>query len=111
MYVYLVCVRMYVGGGDGDGDGDVCVRPWMQRYKNMEAMAGAIAQLRELRPALHEFEIVSLGNLLPDTAEEAKTMLPSLEKGFEGLRNSGVPDEALDALLGDLKSYQKFDTK
>ena len=76
----------------------------------MEAMAGAIVQLKELTPALHEFEIVSLGNLLPDTAEEAKAMLPSLRNGVEGLRDDGVPDEALDALLGDLNSYKKFES-
>ena len=76
----------------------------------MEAMAGAIAQLRELTPALHEFEIVSLGNLLPDTAEEAKAMLPSLRDGVEGIREGGVPDDALEALLSDLTGYKKFES-
>ena len=71
-------------------------------------MTGAIAQLNELKPALHEFEIVSLGNLLPDSAEEAKAMLPSLRDAVDGIRDEGVPDEALDLLLQDLFSFKKF---
>jgi DNA-directed RNA polymerase II subunit RPB4 len=48
---------------------------------------------------LHEFEIATISNLLPETFEEAKTLIPTL--------NSFSEDKIQD-LLDDLKNFQKF---
>ncbi|KAH9288405.1 hypothetical protein KI387_032522, partial [Taxus chinensis] len=47
------------------------------RYKNPDA----VKQVRDVlsRHALSEFELCVIGNLCPDTAEEAKAMVPSLK--------------------------------
>jgi DNA-directed RNA polymerase II subunit RPB4 len=58
--------------------------------------------LREARKAmeqrnLEEFEIASLGNLCPESAEEAKALIPTL--------HNKLTDEELELLLSDLKNY------
>lgn len=49
------------------------------------------------RKALEEFELASLANLLPETAEEAKCLLPTLTEKFT--------DEELEVVLNDLRNY------
>jgi DNA-directed RNA polymerase subunit F len=49
---------------------------------------------------LESFEIAQLANLLPQTAEEAKTLVPSIQGRIE--------DDELQALLGELHSLQRY---
>ena len=75
------------------------------RYKNPDA----VRQVRETlsRYGLHEFELCTLGNLCPDTADEAKALIPSLLPGgrFEG--EAGT--ERIDKMLNDLSLIKKFE--
>ncbi|KQJ92911.1 DNA-directed RNA polymerase II subunit 4 [Brachypodium distachyon] len=72
------------------------------RYKNPDA----VRQVRETlsRYGLHEFELCTLGNLCPDTADEAKALVPSLVPGgrFD-------VDERIDKMLNDLSLIKKFE--
>ena len=47
-----------------------------------------------------EFEMAQLGNLCPDTADEAKTLIPSL--------NGKKEDDDLQRLLDDLAESRRF---
>lgn len=49
---------------------------------------------------LEEFEMAQLVNLSPETTEEAKTLIPSL--------NGKKEDEELQRLLDDLTSIRRF---
>ncbi|KAL9971308.1 hypothetical protein ACROYT_G023818 [Oculina patagonica] len=68
------------------------------RYKNRET----IAQVRSLlgKKKLHKFELACLANLCPETAEEAKALIPSLEGRFE--------DDDLQQLLDDIQTHRSF---
>uniref|UniRef100_A0ACD5TBI2 Uncharacterized protein n=1 Tax=Avena sativa TaxID=4498 RepID=A0ACD5TBI2_AVESA len=68
------------------------------RYKNPDA----VRQVRETlsRYGLHEFELCTLGNLCPDTADEARSLVP-------GGRFKG--DEKIDKMLNDLSLIKKFE--
>ncbi|XP_031571865.1 DNA-directed RNA polymerase II subunit RPB4-like [Actinia tenebrosa] len=68
------------------------------RYKNRET----IAQVRSLlgKKKLHKFELACLANLCPETAEEAKALIPSLEGRFD--------DEDLKQLLDDIQTHRSF---
>ncbi|KAG9442351.1 hypothetical protein H6P81_018205 [Aristolochia fimbriata] len=72
------------------------------RYKNPDA----VRQVREIlsRHKLAEFELCVLGNLSPETVEEAIAMVPSLKtKGrFQN-------DEAIETMLNDLSLIKKFE--
>ncbi|XP_047076204.1 DNA-directed RNA polymerase II subunit 4-like [Lolium rigidum] len=72
------------------------------RYKNPDA----VRQVRETlsRYSLHEFELCTLGNLCPDTADEARALVPSLVPGgrFQG-------DDRIDKMLNDLSLIKKFE--
>lgn len=46
---------------------------------------------------LHEFEMASLVNLLPKSVDEAKSLIPSLNR---------IPDERIDDVLELLESYR-----
>ncbi len=50
---------------------------------------------------LEEFEIAALGNLCPETAEEARSLIPSLAKRFD--------DSELQTILNDLASLRRFE--
>eukprot|EP00128_Syssomonas_multiformis_P002216 Colp12_sorted_trinity150504_noHs@34932 len=71
------------------------------RYKNKEA----IRQVRGLLESkgLHWFEAVSLANLCPESSDEAKTLLPSLQRFVE---EDG--ENELQELLNELTKFQKF---
>ncbi|MCL7050743.1 hypothetical protein MKW94_016314 [Papaver nudicaule] len=62
------------------------------RYKN----ADAVRQLAE-------FELCVLGNLCPETADEAKAMVPSITT-----KERGCTDENIEKMLGDLSLIKKF---
>lgn len=49
---------------------------------------------------LHKFEVASLANLCPETPEEAKALIPSLEGRFE--------DEELRILLDDIQTKRSL---
>ena len=72
------------------------------RYKNPDA----VRQVRETlsRYSLVEFELCTLGNLCPDTADEAKALVPSLVPG--GRFDS---DDRVDKMLNDLSLIKKFE--
>ncbi|KAK9726459.1 hypothetical protein RND81_05G216800 [Saponaria officinalis] len=72
------------------------------RYKNPDA----VRQVREIlsRHELAEFELAVLGNLCPETVEEAIAMVPSLKD-----KGRGIHDDAIDKMLNDLALVKKFD--
>merc|ERR1711992_47558 len=68
------------------------------KFKNRETIAAVRSLLMQKK--LHKFELASLANLCPETAEEAKTLIPSLEGRFE--------DEELQAILDDIQTNRSF---
>ncbi|MCL7032225.1 hypothetical protein MKW94_005504 [Papaver nudicaule] len=72
------------------------------RYKN----ADAVGQVREVlsRYRLAEFELCVLGNLCPETAEEAKAVVPSITT-----KERGCTDENIEKVLGDVSLIRKFE--
>jgi DNA-directed RNA polymerase subunit F len=51
------------------------------------------------RYPLHSFEAAQIANLCPETAEEARTLIPSLR---------GQDEHQLQALLDDLAKLRKY---
>ncbi|CAN1190272.1 DNA-directed RNA polymerase II subunit 4 [Linum perenne] len=72
------------------------------RYKNPDA----VRQVREIlsRYQLAEFELCVLGNLCPETVEEATTMVPSLKT-----KDRTLDDDAIEKMLNDLSLIKKFE--
>ncbi|KAL9228278.1 hypothetical protein vseg_003874 [Gypsophila vaccaria] len=72
------------------------------RYKNPDA----VRQVREIltRHQLAEFELAVLGNLCPETVEEAISMVPSLKD-----KGRNISDDSIDKMLNDLALVKKFD--
>ena len=70
----------------------------LAHFKNRETIR-ALRQLLSSKP-LHKFELAQLGNLCPDTAEEAKGLLPSLHNKLD--------DGELDEILKDMHSKKTF---
>ncbi|EYU36013.1 hypothetical protein ABFS83_14G227900 [Erythranthe nasuta] len=72
------------------------------RYKNNDA----VRQVREIlsRHQLAEFELCVLGNLCPETVEEAIAMVPSIKT-----RGRAHDDEAIERMLNDLSLIKKFE--
>ncbi|XP_050380307.1 DNA-directed RNA polymerase II subunit 4 [Argentina anserina] len=72
------------------------------RYKN----PGAVKQVREIlsKYQLTEFELCVLGNLCPETVEEAIAMVPSIKA-----RGRVHDDDAIDKMLCDLALIKKFE--
>ncbi|PKK20803.1 polymerase (RNA) II (DNA directed) polypeptide D [Columba livia] len=68
------------------------------RFKNRETIASVRSLL--LQKKLHKFELACLANLCPETAEEAKALVPSLEGRFE--------DEELQQILDDIQTKRSF---
>ncbi|KAL6527896.1 DNA-directed RNA polymerase II subunit 4 [Orobanche minor] len=68
------------------------------RYKNNDA----VRQVREYQ--LAEFELCVLGNLCPETVEEAIAMVPSIKN-----RGRAHDDEAIEKMLNDLALIKKFE--
>ncbi|XP_039290982.1 DNA-directed RNA polymerase II subunit RPB4-like [Nilaparvata lugens] len=61
-----------------------------------------IAAVRNLltQKKLHKFELASIANLCPETPEEAKALIPSLEGRFE--------DEELRQILEDIQTKRSL---
>ncbi|CAG0913698.1 unnamed protein product [Notodromas monacha] len=68
------------------------------KFKNRETIAAVRALLMQKK--LHKFEVAALANLCPETPEEARGLIPSLEGRFE--------DEELRELLDDLQTKRSF---
>ncbi|GMR58012.1 hypothetical protein PMAYCL1PPCAC_28207, partial [Pristionchus mayeri] len=71
----------------------------LSRFKNRE-MIRAVRNLIATKN-LHKFEVAQICNLCPDSVEEAKAMIPSLEGKFQ-------EDAELEELLKDLHSKKTF---
>eukprot|EP00245_Coleochaete_scutata_P014579 TRINITY_DN6264_c0_g2_i1.p2 TRINITY_DN6264_c0_g2~~TRINITY_DN6264_c0_g2_i1.p2 ORF type:complete len:168 (-),score=34.75 TRINITY_DN6264_c0_g2_i1:490-993(-) len=71
------------------------------RYQNKEASK----QVRELlnQRKLHQFEICVLANLCPDTAAEAKALVPTLA------RRGRFTDDEIDRMVQDLAKLRRFE--
>ncbi|KAG0457006.1 hypothetical protein HPP92_021843 [Vanilla planifolia] len=72
------------------------------RYKNQDA----VKQVREIlsRNRLAEYELCVLGNLCPETVEEAIAMVPSLKT-----KGRALEDDAIEKMLNDLSLIKKFE--
>lgn len=68
------------------------------KYKNRETISAVRSLL--VQKKLHKFELATLANLCPETSEEAKALIPSLEGRFE--------DEDLQQILDDIKTQRSF---
>lgn len=68
------------------------------KFKNMEN----IASIRQIltNKKLHKFELAALANLCPESPEEAKALIPSLEGRFD--------DEELASILDDIQTKRSF---
>uniref|UniRef100_A0A0E0JUN9 RNA polymerase Rpb4/RPC9 core domain-containing protein n=1 Tax=Oryza punctata TaxID=4537 RepID=A0A0E0JUN9_ORYPU len=75
------------------------------RYKNPDA----VRQVRETlsRYGLAEFELCTLGNLCPDTTDEASALVPSLRSGGRFVGDPG--NDKIDKMLNDLSLIKKFE--
>lgn len=74
-----------------------CTR--FSKYTNRETI-GAIRTLLAHKKNLHKFELAQLANLCPETPEEAKALIPSLEGRFQ--------DDELRLLLEDIQTQRSF---
>ncbi|KAB1212206.1 DNA-directed RNA polymerase II subunit 4 [Morella rubra] len=72
------------------------------RFTNQDS----IKQVREVlsRYQMTEFELAVLGNLCPETVEEATSIVPSLK-----MAGRTYDDEAIEKMLNDLLMIKKFD--
>ncbi|KAK7093378.1 DNA-directed RNA polymerase II subunit RPB4-like [Littorina saxatilis] len=68
------------------------------KFKNRETMTAVRNDLQQKK--FHKFELAALANLCPETAEEAKALIPSLEGRYE--------DEELQQILDDIKTKRSF---
>ncbi|XP_043262682.1 transcriptional adapter 2A isoform X3 [Colletes latitarsis] len=69
-----------------------------RRFKNKETIAAVRSLL--IQKKLHKFELASLANLCPETPEEAKALIPSLEGRLE--------DEELRTILDDIQTKRSL---
>ncbi|CAL1298415.1 unnamed protein product [Larinioides sclopetarius] len=68
------------------------------RFRNRETISAVRSLLTQKK--VHKFELAQLANLCPETPEEAKTLIPSLEGRFE--------DEELRQILDDIQTQRSF---
>ncbi|KAG7212143.1 hypothetical protein KM043_012486 [Ampulex compressa] len=69
-----------------------------RRFRNKETIAAVRNLLMQKK--LHKFELASLANLCPETPEEAKALIPSLEGRLE--------DEELRTILDDIQTKRSL---
>ncbi|PNF16469.1 DNA-directed RNA polymerase II 16 kDa polypeptide [Cryptotermes secundus] len=69
-----------------------------RKFKNKETISSVRNLLMQKK--LHKFELASLANLCPETPEEAKALIPSLEGRFE--------DEELRQILDDIQTKRSL---
>ncbi|KAJ6529994.1 HRDC-like protein [Mycena vulgaris] len=66
---------------------------------NTTDSASAVRDTLRREPALTQFETAQIANLCPATADEAKSVIPSLVK---------IDDDRLEALLLDIQTMRKY---
>ncbi|QLG71729.1 hypothetical protein HG535_0C00780 [Zygotorulaspora mrakii] len=66
------------------------------RFRDQETVSAVIQLLKSV--GLHPFEVAQLGSLACDTADEAKTLIPSL--------NNKISDEELERILKELSNLE-----
>uniref|UniRef100_A0A914D2I4 RNA polymerase Rpb4/RPC9 core domain-containing protein n=1 Tax=Acrobeloides nanus TaxID=290746 RepID=A0A914D2I4_9BILA len=71
----------------------------LSRFKSRETIR-AVRGIFAGKLMLHKFEVAQIANLCPETAEEAKALIPSLENKME--------DDELEELLKDLHGKKTF---
>ncbi|CAH1368552.1 hypothetical protein NQ317_003032 [Molorchus minor] len=69
-----------------------------RKFKNKETISAVRNLLMQKK--LHKFELAAIANLCPETTEEAKSLIPSLEGRFE--------DEELQAVLDDIQTKRSI---
>lgn len=69
-----------------------------RKFKNKETIAAVRSLLMQKK--LHKFELASLANICPETPEEAKALIPSLESRLE--------DEELRTILDDIQTKRSL---
>uniref|UniRef100_A0A1I7YCN6 RPOL4c domain-containing protein n=1 Tax=Steinernema glaseri TaxID=37863 RepID=A0A1I7YCN6_9BILA len=69
------------------------------KFKSRESIRAVRAIFID-KPFLHKFELTQITNLCPETAEEAKALIPSLE--------GKIADEELDEMLRELAAKKTF---
>lgn len=69
------------------------------RFNNRDTIA-TVRNILTSKNKLHKFEIAQIANLAPETAEEAKGLIPSLEGRFT--------DEELGAMLDDIQTQRSI---
>uniref|UniRef100_A0A0N4ZU40 RPOL4c domain-containing protein n=1 Tax=Parastrongyloides trichosuri TaxID=131310 RepID=A0A0N4ZU40_PARTI len=72
----------------------------LARFKNREAIRAVRVLFGQKADIMHKFEIAQLANLLPETAEEAKSLIPSLQNKIE--------DDALEEFLKEVTHKKTF---
>ncbi|XP_033752121.1 DNA-directed RNA polymerase II subunit RPB4-like [Pecten maximus] len=68
------------------------------KFKNRETISAVRSLLMQKK--LHKFELAALANLCPENADEAKSLIPSLEGRFE--------DDELKQILEDIQTKRSF---
>ncbi|ESO11229.1 hypothetical protein HELRODRAFT_91608 [Helobdella robusta] len=68
------------------------------KFRNRETIAAVRSLLMQNK--FHKFELATLANLCPESADEAKSYIPSLEGRFE--------DDELQQILDDIKTKRSF---
>ena len=94
--------RMVKPGKSNDSETLTKVQEYLEmfaRYKEQEHVQ-ALEQPPDGRGELDKFERSQLGSLCPDTAEEAKTLVPSLE--------GKIGDDELQELLDEMMRLRNF---
>ncbi len=69
------------------------------KYKNKNAVEEVRNYLSQKKWGLVEWEIASLANLCPDSADEAKSLIPSLKK---------LTDDELDSILSEIQTLSNL---
>merc|ERR1712131_114537 len=75
---------------------DYCKR--FSKFKSHPTIVNVRTMLMQKR--LHKFELAALANLCPETADEAKALIPSLDGRF--------PDDELQQILDDMATKRSF---
>ena len=70
------------------------------KFKNVENIASIRSLLTNKK--IHKFEMAALANLCPETPEEAKSLIPSLDTGGR------FDDEDLASILDDIQTKKSF---
>ncbi|XP_074030179.1 DNA-directed RNA polymerase II subunit Rpb4 isoform X2 [Leptinotarsa decemlineata] len=70
-----------------------------RKFKNKETIS-AVRNLLMQTKKLHKFELAAIANLCPESTEEAKSLIPSLEGRFE--------DDELKAVLEDIQTKRSI---